>query len=69
MHRRLKTSYKLINDPSCKSMVKQKRTLLSSCGVECPNENDIANAFDHYFADAGINISSKLPYVPLQTIP
>ena len=61
--------YKLLNDLSGKSMGNKNVRFLRNCGVECPNDSDIANAFNDFFADAGLNISIKLPYVPLKTIP
>ena len=61
--------YKLLNDLSGKSMEDNNVHFLRICGVKCPSDSDIANAFNDIFADSGINISSKLPYVPLQTIP
>ena len=59
--------YKLLNDLSCKSLENKNVHFLRNCGIECPNDSEIADAFS-FFADAGINISSKLPYVPLHTI-
>ena len=61
--------YKLLNDLSGKSMENKNVQFSRNCGVEGHNDSDIVNAFNDFFADAGINISSKLPYVPLQTIP
>ena len=58
--------YKLLNDLSGKSMENKNVHFLRNCGVECLYDSDNANAFNDFFADAGLNISSKLPYVPLQ---
>ena len=60
--------YKILNDLSCKSM-KRNVHFLRNCGVDCTNDSEIANVFTDFFSHAGINISSKLTYVPLQTIP
>ena len=61
--------YKLLNDLSDKSVENNNVHFLRNCGVKCPSDSDIANAFNDFFADSGINNSSKLPNVPLQTIP
>ena len=60
--------YKLLNDIGGKSMENKNLNFLRNCGVDCPNDNEIANTINKFF-DAGMKISSKLPHVPLQTIP
>ena len=53
--------YKLLNNISGKTMESKNVHFLRNCGVDCPNDSESANAFNDFFADAGINISSKLP--------
>ena len=69
MHGDSRQVYKLLIDISGKSMKNKNVHFLRNCGVDCPNDSEIANAFNDFFADAGINVTSKLPYLPLQTIP
>ena len=59
---------KLINDLSGENIMEIKNVhFLPNCGVECPNDSEIANGLND-FLNAGTNISNKSLYIPLQTV-